>query len=332
MFYNNSYKKRGDHLKKLYAGLLVIGIIFLIIAPIWMFIIAPSQLIVPEDVDESVTYTGTASMANPMDLTQLAGPFDLTINRSYEGIDTAKDDEVVIINEKATVKIDNPMVPVEEETFLMAVDRKTCEHLNEDGDSWDYARSGQFTFGFHPEKKDTEFWLHDINDTVIAKYEGTTTYEGINVIEFSMKEDMPVTKNQDLINKYAGLAYYYGGNVLNSLMFKEYSTVYVDETSGMIVYIDRNTEFYGEVFSPAANASQTVTFAKMSYKFDEETSEQLIEDAKDADYSMQMFENNIPLIFALIGIVFVILGIVLNVRSKKANKPESEEINTNEGK
>jgi len=318
--------------KKFYLALVVLGIIFFVIAPLWMFIIAPTQLMIPEDVSESVTYTGEASIANPMNLTQLAGPFELTIEREYQGIDTVQNGQVVIINETAKVTINSPLTPVQEEKYLLAVDRKTCEHLDEDGSSWDHARQGQFTFGFHPEKKDREFWLHDINDTVTAKYDGTTTYEGINVIRYSMQDDIQVTNNQELLNTYTGLAYYYGNSILNALYLNEDTTVYVDDTSGMIVYLDRTTEFYGEVFNLNTNTSQTITFSKMTYKFDEDTSEKLIKDAKNAAFSMQMVENNLPLLFLVIGIGFMATSYALNVHTHRLEERVSEEQSVNQYK
>lgn len=319
-------------MKKFCLALVVIGIIFFVIAPLWMFIIAPSQLMIPEDVSESITYTGEASVANPQDLSQLAGPFNLTIEREYRGIDTIKNGQVIIINETAKVTIESPFTPVEEQSYLMAVNRKTCEHLNEDGASWDHARTGQFTFGFHPEKKDRKFWLHDINDTVTAEYDGTTKYEGLNVIKYSMKGDIPVTNNEELVTQYAGLTYYYGNSILNTLYLKEDTTVYVDDTTGMIVYLDRTTEFYGEVFNLQTNTTHSITYSQLSYKFDDETAERLVKDAKNAAFSMGMVENNLPILFLVIGIGFIATSYALNVHAHRLAERETEEANVNQYK
>jgi hypothetical protein len=298
----------------------------LLIAPIWAYIIVPPQLIMPENVDESVTYTGETYMANPADLTQEMGPFDLEIERTYEGVDTVKDGEVLIIDESATVTIASPMTPEPQlETFKMAVDRESYEHLNEDGDSWDHARQGKFAFGPHPEKKDLEFWLHDINDTVTAEYSGTTTYKGLDVIEYSMSETGPVTKNTELVTTYTGMAYYYGNGILNELDYTEDSRVYVDEVSGMIVYIDRNIEFSGDVLFLATNETKTVTFSKMSYQFDDETTKDLIDQSKEADDNLELHETTIPLAFLIGGAGILIVGVVWHVRKYRKSKAKAEE-------
>ncbi len=279
-----------------------------------MYIIVPSQLRIPENVKESVTYTGEASVANPMNLTKLEGPYKLTIDREYKGVGTAKNGDVVIIEEKAEVKVDSPMVPTQKESFKLAVNRETCEHLDEDGDDWDFARQGHFVFGIRPEKKDLEFWLHDINDTVIAKYEGTKTYEGISVIEYTMKDTQPVIKNQALIKQYSAMAYYFGSSNLNELYFEEDSVVYVDELSGMIVYIQRNVEFTADITYLPTNESRTVTLSKMSYEFDDETSKEMIQLAKDTDFQIHMFEIFLPIIYIMMGVAILITSIVLHKR------------------
>jgi len=307
-------------MKKIIWSIALIGVIILVIAPIWSFAILPPQLIMPEDVDESVTYTGEASVANPQNLTQLAGPFDLTINRSYVGIDTTNDGNAVILEETAVVNIDSPFTPPQTEKFIMAVDRKTYEHLNEDDEKWDHPRYGKFTFGLHPPKEDVDFWLHDINDTVVAKYDGTTTYEGFSVIKYSMKDTRQITKNAQLIDTYAGMAYYYGNSYLNGLYFKEDSYVYVDEISGIILYIDRNTELVGDFTHIPSNMNFNVTLSKMSYKFDEVTSDKLLKDARAADDNIVFVETIIPITIIVIGAVILIIGIVFIVYKKRKEK------------
>ncbi|MCK5559532.1 MAG: DUF3068 domain-containing protein [Thermoplasmata archaeon] len=312
-------------MKKGILVLAIIGVCVLLIAPIWAYIIVPPQLIMPEDVNESVTYTGEASMANPANLSQVAGPFDLKIERTYKGVDTVKGGDVLIIDESAVVTIDSPMTPPVTESFKLAVDRESYEHLNEDGDDWDWARYGRFTFGLHPEKKDIEFWLHDINDTVTAKYDGTHTYKGIDVIKYSMTETGPVTKNEVLVTQYAGMAYYYANSVLNGLNYNEDSWVYVDEVSGMIVYIERNIEFSGDVTNIATQETNNVMFSKMSYQFDEATSKDLIDEAKEADDNIQLYESTIPILLLVIGGGMLIVCAVLQVRRyKKAKTPQEE--------
>jgi hypothetical protein len=236
---------------------------------------------------------------------------------------------VLIIEETAKVTIASPLTPDPQvEEFKLAVDRGSYEHLNEDGDSWDHARYGRFTFGPHPEKKDIEFWLHDINDTVTAEYSGTTSYEGLDVIEYSMSESGPVTKNTELVATYTGMAYYYGSGILNGLNYQEDSSVYVDEVSGLIVYIDRNIEFSGDVTFLATNETQTVTFSKMSYEFDEETTDDLVGQAKEADDTLNFYEITIPWAFLLGGsgiLGFTVLWHVRKYRKAKA-KPQTDEI------
>ena len=309
--------------------LAIIGVCVLLIAPIWAYIIVPPQLILPDDVEQSVTYEGEAYMANPTDLTEEMGPYDLEIERTYEGVKTVNDDEVLIIEETAKSMIDSPLTPDPKvKTYTLAIERDTYEHLNEDGDQWDYARYGRFTFGPHPEKKDVEFWLHDINETVTAKYIGTTTYEGLDVIEYSMSGSKPVTKNMDMVQKYAGMAYYYGNGVLNELIYQEESMVYVTEASGVIVYLDRTVQYYGDVTFLSSNETHRVTFSKMSYGFNEETSDKLIDKATEADEKLELYEFTIPLAFLIGGsgiLVFTGIWHLRKYRKLKA-KAEPEEI------
>ncbi len=307
-------------MKKLGWTLITVGIVLLVFIPVWNYVIMPPQLVMPEDVDESISYTGQASMANPADLEHLLGPFDLTINRTYKGIDTVNDGEALIINETAEITINSPLSPPITEQFMLAVDRRSYEHLPEDGDGWDHARSGRFTFGLHPEKEDIEFWLHDINDTVIAEYSGTTTYKGINVIKYEMNQEGPVLKNQELITMYASMAYYYSNSALNALYFKEDSQVYVDEISGIILYIDRNIEFNGNLTNMHTNETYDAVFSKMSYEFDDATTDRLVKDAKEADAQLTLFEITIPIALFGLGIIFAIAGILSQIRSGKKNE------------
>ena len=279
----------------------------------------------PEDVEESVTYTGEASMVNPTDLTQEMGPFELNIERTYKGIDTVNNGEAVIIDETAVVTINSPLTPLPEtENFKLAVDRNTYEHLDEDGGEWDYAREGQFTFGLNPAKDDIEFWLHDINDTVTAKYDGATTYRGINVNKYNMKSSGQVTKNQGLIDKYTGMAYYYGNSMLHALYYNEDSEVYVDEVSGVILYIDRNIEFSGTVTYLPTNETFDTTFTKMSYTFDDSTTDELVEDAKELDSQLNLYGTTIPTMILVSGVLVLLIGITKKVRDVKKNKNNSE--------
>jgi hypothetical protein len=314
-------------MKRATIVLAIIGVCVLLIAPIWAYIIVPPQLIMPDDVEESVSYTGQTYMANPTDLTQELGPFDVEIERTYKGVDTVKNDEVVIIEETATVTINSPLVPEPQvESFKLAVDRESYEHVNEDGDSWDFARYGRFTFGPHPEKENIEFWLHDIRDTVTAEYSGTTSYEGIDVIEYTMTESGPVTKNTELVTTYAGMAYVYGNGVLNGLNYQEDSRVYVDEVSGMIVYIERNIEFSGDVTFLGTNETHSVTFSKMSYQFDEETNDELIEKANEADDELQFYESTVPLIFLLSGSGLLAVSVIWYVWKSRKTGSKAKEV------
>jgi hypothetical protein len=316
------FYRRGKAMKKLFYLLFVMGIIALIIVPTWTYAIVPSKMVMPDDINESVTFTGEASVVNPANFSQLMGPFDLNIERTYVGIGNAEGGNAVILDETVIMTIDSPMTPPETRNYLLAVDKKTYEHLKEDGEDWDYARDGQFTFGLHPEKMDTEFWLHDLNDTITAKYDRTTSYKGINVIKYSMNGIVPITKNTELLTTYTGLAYYYGNSNLNTLHLVEDSFVYVDEVSGMIVYFERNSEMTGDFTHIPTGAVFTATLSEMSYQYDDESTDALVSDAKEADSTIVFYEFTMPLIIAAIGISLILIAVVLRIRNKRKEKKQ----------
>ena len=300
-------------MKKLFYLLLVVGIVALIIVPTWTYAIVPSKLVMPEDVNESVTFTGEASVANPEDFSQLMGPYELNIERSYMGIGNAGYGDAVILSETVVMEIDNPMIPPETRTYLLAVDKRTFEHLDEDGADWDYARDGQFTFGPYPEKKDAEFWLHDLNYTINAKYDRMDSYKGLNVLKLSMNERVQITKNPELLETYTGLAYYYANSKLDALYLVENSYIYVDEISGMIVYFERNSKLSGELTHMATGESSTVIFSEMLYNYDDETSDALVNDAKETNNTIAFYETTVPIIIMVIGTLIILTAIALRI-------------------
>ena len=300
-------------MKKLFYLLLVVGIVTLVIVPTWTYAIVPSKLVMPEDVNESVTFTGEASVANPQDFSQLMGPYDLNIERSYEGIGKTDDGDAVILSESVTMEIDNPMIPPETRTYVLAVDKRTFEHLDEDGAEWDHARNGQFAFDPYPEKKDVEFWLHDLNDTITVKYKGMDSYKGLNVLWYTINDRVQITKNPELLETYSGLAYYYANSRLDALYLKENSYFYVDEISGIIVYFARNSKLSGELTELSTDESSTVILSKMIYNYDDESSDTLVNDAKEVDKDIEFYETTVPIIIMVIGTLIILAAVALKL-------------------
>ena len=67
------------------------------------------------------------------------------------------------------------------------------------------------------------------------------------------------------------------------------------------------------------------TLSEMSYQYDEETTETLVSDAKEADSDIVFIETYVPAIIAVIGITIILIAVMLNIRRKRREKQENQE-------
>ena len=102
----------------------------------------------------------------------------------------------------------------------------------------------------------------------------------------------------------------YAESRLDALYLEENSYIYVDEVSGMIVYFARNTKLTGELTHLATNEKSTVILSKMIYNYDDESSDALVDDAKEVDSQMKFYQTTVPVIILVIATLIILAAVL----------------------
>ena len=166
------------------GGLAIVGLVLIIFAFVWSWVIFPSLEKLPADLSETTNFTGTYYVMNPQ--TQEMEQIPVNVERHYEATDI--EDGVLILHQ--TVTTTNPDDGMELPQFgleeILGVDRSTREYVTGYGDM---DRSGQFSFPSDLEQKSYKLWNPTARRDLEAKFVAEEEVGNLTVYAFQVEEE-----------------------------------------------------------------------------------------------------------------------------------------------
>lgn len=164
-----------------HRGLITTGLLVIVLALIWLFLIFPGMVKMPEDYEQEYLFEGTVSILNPLTFSLEDSPVNVVRELKAEGVEG---DDVLLLGQDITFT--HAVAGVElpfgsSETY--GIDRSTRENV---GGYGDISRSGQFTFPASTEQETYSFWSSSAGKALPANFMGESTYEGLKVYSFKI--------------------------------------------------------------------------------------------------------------------------------------------------
>lgn len=261
--------------------LLILGIIALVLIPLWLF------LAVPELEKVSANHEFSSQLAH-------------TENNRFEinGDWTRTNELKAIWDEKLTgdaletnfeVKDENgELVYGIKHNFL--IDRKTRHNLAGGDDKEGKEHS---LFHLHAEKQEYDYWPGGFGQSSLFKFAGIESIYGMEVYHFlaenQISDDTAGYEFLELVpEKYKVLSIY-------SIETR------IEPVSGKIIdYSDKGTSYYAD-----SSGNKVQDISEWGNRFDYETVKKQAEIAKSEKLKIQVYEWVVPILLGLIGLVFL---------------------------
>ena len=271
-------------------GLLISGLALVVVCLLWLLVIFPTMVKLPEDHHRVINFEGTYMVMNPD--TGTLDPIPVCVER--EQLATEVQDNVVIINQTvccthAQAGMELPQFGVDE---VLGVDRSSREYVSGYGDM---ERSGQFCFPSDVNQESYSMWILSAGRPLQAEFIGEEDFHDLKVFAFEISE-------QDLdIGTQEGTGYPQVLDVDISLK--------VEPVTGTTVYTE-SISTYSFVPAPDMKAPYYIS----SISFNEETIAELVDDATD-NRSMIRWASFYGFWIAIaVGVVLIATGVVMAVR------------------
>lgn len=181
----------------------------------------------------------------------------------------------------------------------------------QEGDREQVERKGQtFKFPFFAEKKTYEAWDDTLQSAVPARYTGTTKVKGMTVYTF--EADVPATQVGTREVPASVLGEQGSGNVEANSMYQAHTTYYIEPTTGAPV----NQVVDQKQWLTHDGNELVTTEAEIAYTDDEV--QQSVDDLKGQASMLSAANSWIPLVLILLGLLGLVLGGLLSLRSRRA--------------
>lgn len=163
-----------------HRGLITAGLLILVLALVWLFLIFPGMAKIPEDYAQDYNFEGTVNVLNPITFSLEESP--VNVERALKA--TGVEDDVLLLKQDITFThalagIELPFGSSE----VYGIDRTTRENVTGHGD---INRNGQFTFPADTEQRTYSFWSSSAGKALPATFTGEGTYEGLDVYNFKI--------------------------------------------------------------------------------------------------------------------------------------------------
>ena len=331
-------EEREGTVKRSKAGIVVviIGVVLLILCPIFKWGIAPAFIKLPDDLKIKSVYQGTTKMyVDPATLAIL--PADqpvvvpIVISREDASVPSKSSSGVALVKE--TTKVVGPAGKVfNDYTHYYALERTTAKSVS--GHNSDMNRTGwtlQWPFGSG--KQTYPVWDDDTGKTSPAKFVKVSKISGlklkdVTVYVYHVDSEFPFLKPPlGLPDKLTGAQVKaLLGNPNLALSDTEafpityikriVATVAVEPETGTVADISDNTETYS--VDASAIGMGNIKVAEIHYAQTPLNVANNVDDTKNYLDQISLATMWIPLILLIVGVVLVIIGGVLLLRKKPA--------------
>lgn len=326
-------------MKKSKAGLvlIIIGVVFIALAPIWKWGLGPMLVKLPDNIDSKSTYEGVLTLNVDPNSLQLLPPeiavkVPLTINRTDVSAPERSSGGVAVVKETAVAKGPGGKDFLTS-TKYYALDRKTGKNVTSDEADVKNRTDYSILFGFNVEKKPYLIWDDDTRKSGAADFVEVKNMDGfkfknIELYAFGAKDEAPN------VIPPLGLPEKISGSQIKTLlsnpalpfndteMYKvDYikaveATVMVDQRAGVVVNLPSFQETY--YVDASAMGMGKIKLGSLKYHQTASSVKESIDTAADAYKLLDIVEKYIPLVLLVIGLIILIIGLILFLRKKPA--------------
>lgn len=320
-------------------ALLIIGLVILIMAPVFKWGIGPALIKVPDTLDTLSVYDGTLTLfVDPSSLTvlppEMAVKVPLKIERLDKSVPEKGTGSIAVVRE--TTKAIGP----EGRNFIdtvtdFALDRKTSENVTSNLASVRNRRGWYPILPIGAEQKAYPIWSDDTANTGNAEFVRVIRVSGFNVgptdcylykveghpaptIEppLGLPARLPGSEIKTILGE--------AGASLNLVDTQEYPITYLKQTdaditgeprTGAIVDATETSTYYVDA---SALGQPNIKLATISYKQTPENVKQVLDDASENWGLLDMVHLWIPLILLIVGVVIAAIGLTLMLLKRKA--------------
>jgi hypothetical protein len=324
--------------------ILIIGLVILILAPIWKWGLAPSLVKIPDTIDVTSVYDGTLTLSvDPTSLSmlppELAVKIPLAITRRDLSQPSKSTSSVAVLKETAKAIGPGGKTFIDT-TMYYALDRKTSLNVADHGA--DANRTGLYPLLPIGAKKQTyKFWSDDVGRTGDTKFVKTTKVSGLTTPPtecFVYEAGGPAVPT---INPPLGLPKTISGVQIKSLASgipgldpaslaaisdtAKYPITYTKQTAvtligeprtGSIVAVPSNTDTY-YVDASALGLGQ-IKLASIHYAQTAENIAKVMDETAENFGLLNMVGLYIPLLLLILGVVLTAIGGIWFARKKPA--------------
>jgi hypothetical protein len=316
--------------------ILIIGIVILILTPVFKWVIGPTLVKIPDNINTTSVYEGTLTLFVDPTTLQVLPPdtpvkIPLAITRKDVSQPSKSNGNVAVVKE--TVAAVGPAG----KTFLSwtkyyAMDRK--KSINVSGNNSDTNRQGYFILlPFFLQKKTYQMWdddtakLGDAKFVAVKKIDGVK-YKGITAYVYKVAgQDPTITPPLGLPKTISGAEV---KSILGNPNFavtdtQQYPITYIkrteativaDQKTGTIVDLPDYNETY---YVDASTLGQgNIKIGALHYAQTPENVAQVIDDCAKYHNQIDLATTWIPLIMLILGVVLTVIGAIWFARKKPA--------------
>jgi Porin PorA len=330
----------------------VIGLVLLIVGGLLAWWITPSYVAqVPSNYNKTRTYTGTIqSLFNPAALAagNTAGalrhnlPATLTDNVKVLQTSGGK----ALIQDTRIIKASGS--PVATTVQHYAVDRSSLEATNSHPSNWVVtpAKGLTVSWPFGAKKQTYTGWVPLTETTTPVRFIGESQQGGITTYEYratvpptriknaqvlgSLPKSLPTSLVPQLVaaglvtpGQAAGLAtvFPHATSIPLGYTYQATNTYFVAPATGLVVNVANNETETGAVALPNGTLAPVVPVLADTYHATPASLSQAVSDARNGDNAISALGVDVPIAFAALGFVLVVLAIYLWMRKRSRGRP-----------
>ena len=298
--------------------LLILGLLFIFLAPFVRFYTFPRVQKVPTDVDEHVTADGSGSYLKVNGF-QYIGPVPLTDVQTLKGIPSRSTNSVSIVNSYHDTRDGDKTIDFIPEVYVL--DRTSSLPVHCCGDLPEH-QGYTLKLPFDTQKTTYSWWDATAKHAFPAKFVGEDEIDGVKVYEFrSVADDFVLDPDIGLPGSYVHKDV---GSFAAELRYRVDTRIWVEPTTGALIKGSQTAQRWfadpatGENLAPASDTTLTWT--------DEYVAE-TAKDVKQQASQLKIAKVVIPVYGPIFGVLLVVGGILL-LRKKPEEQPESKPART----
>ena len=333
-------------MKRSKAGLvvLIIGLVILILTPIWKWGVGPSLVKVPDTIDVTSVYDGLLSLnVDPTSLSLLPPELTVKVPLSIVRRDVSqpsKSSSSVAVIKETTKAVGPGGKAFINTTMSYALDRKTSMNVADHGA--DAKRKGLYPILPIGVKKQTyQMWSDDLGRTGPAKFIKTTTVTGLTTPATQCFVFLATGPAEPTVNPPLGLPKSLTGAQIKALaasmpgvnpaslaglsdtaqypityMKKTTATLVAEPRTGSIVSIPSNTDEYS--IDASALGLGTIKLASIHFEQIAENVAKVMDETAENFALLKMVGLYIPLVLLILGVILTAIGGIWFARKKPA--------------